>query len=201
LLTTVTFSAGAMQKPAIQTFFNDVANSSPIPILLYNFPAVTSGIDLDSDTIATLAQNANIVGCKLTCGNLGKLHRVAHDARITSPFAAFAGKSDFFLHGLVAGSHGVIAAAANLVPKVHVKLLQYFDEGNLKEAGALQTKLSDADWTLVQLGVAGLKGALHRYYGYGGGISRRPLGMVANTKFEGKVDMILKELVDIENAL
>jgi len=191
-----------MQKPSIKTFFLDVAQSSPVPILLYNFPAVTSGIDLDSDTIATLAaREANIVGCKLTCGNLGKLHRVAHDARITSPFAAFAGKSDFFLHGLVAGSHGVIAAAANLVPKVHVKLLEYFDEGKLKEAQELQTKLSNADWTLVQLGVAGLKGALDRYYGYGRGISRRPLGMVDSVKFEGRADAILKDLVELENSL
>jgi 4-hydroxy-2-oxoglutarate aldolase len=194
--------AGAMQKATIQKFFNDVATASPLLILLYNFPAVTSGIDLDSDTIATLAASSpNIVGCKLTCGNLGKLHRVAHDARIQRPFAAFAGKSDFFLHGLVAGSNGVIAAAANMFPKVHVKLLAYFDEGDLKAAQELQTKLSDADWVLVQLGVAGLKAALDRYYSYGGGRSRRPLGLVESAKFEGRPDTILKELVDLENSL
>lgn len=78
----------------------------------------------------------------------------------------------------------MIAAAVNLVPKVHVKLLQCFDEGKLNEAQELQTKLSDADWILVQLGVVGLKGALDRCYGYGGGILRRPLGMVESVKFE-----------------
>lgn len=121
--------------------------------------------------------------------------------RIGRPFAAFAGKSDFFLHGLVAGSHGVIAAAANMYPKVHVKLLAYFDEGSLKAAQDLQTKLSDADWVLVQLGVAGLKAALDRYYGYGGGRSRRPLGTVESAKFGGRPETILKELVDLENSL
>lgn len=190
-----------MQKPVIFKFFDDVAKESPIPILLYNFPAVTSGIDLDSDIIAELsAANANIVGCKLTCGNLGKLQRVAHDPRAHQPFAAFAGKSDFFLHGLVAGSNGVIAAAANLVPGVHVRLLKLYDEGKLAEAQELQTKLSMADWALVQLGVAGLKAALDRYYGYGGGRSRRPLGLVASSKFDGK-DEVLRELVDLENSL
>ncbi|GKT87221.1 dihydrodipicolinate synthase [Colletotrichum tofieldiae] len=183
-------------------FFDDVATASPIPILLYNFPAVTSGIDLDSDLIAALAaSNPKIVGCKLTCGNLGKLHRVAHDEKIPKPFAAFAGKSDFFLHGLVAGSNGVIAAAANFTPKVHVKLLQLYDEGKLKEAQELQTKLSQADWVLVQLGVAGLKAALDRYFGYGGGRSRRPLGLVASAKFEGEKDAVLKSLVDLESSL
>ncbi|KAK2735407.1 hypothetical protein CKAH01_01788 [Colletotrichum kahawae] len=190
------------RKPVIQKFFDDVATASPIPILLYNFPAVTSGIDLDSDLIATLAaSNDKIVGCKLTCGNLGKLHRVAHDAKIPQPFAAFAGKSDFFLHGLVAGSNGVIAAAANFVPKVHLRLLELYDAGDLKAAQELQTKLSQADWVLVQLGVAGLKAALDRYFGYGGGRSRRPLGMVASAKFEGEKDAVLKGLVDLETSL
>ncbi|KAH7140190.1 hypothetical protein B0J13DRAFT_62349 [Dactylonectria estremocensis] len=193
---------GAMQKPVVFKFFDDVAKASPLPILLYNFPAVTSGIDLDSDVIAELSSsNANIVGCKLTCGNLGKLHRVAHDERTRKPFAAFAGKSDFFLHGLVAGSNGVIAAAANLAPAVHVRLLKLYDEGKISEAEELQTRLSQADWVLVQLGVAGLKAALDRYYGYGGGRSRRPLGLVASAQFEGQKDVVLRGLVDLENSL
>ncbi|KAJ9133756.1 Dihydrodipicolinate synthase [Pleurostoma richardsiae] len=191
-----------MQKATIFKFFDDVAAASPIPILLYNFPAVTSGIDLDSDLIAGLAAaNPKVVGCKLTCGNLGKLQRVAHDERIKGPFAAFAGKSDFFLHGLVGGSNGVIAAAANLVPKAHVHLLGLYDSGNLKEAQAVQTQLSRADWALVQLGVAGLKAALDKYYSYGGGRSRRPLGMIDPVNLEGDSDKTLRSLVELENSL
>ncbi|KAI1370858.1 hypothetical protein F4677DRAFT_457524 [Hypoxylon crocopeplum] len=193
----------AMGQPVIKKFFTDVANASPIPILIYNFPGVTSGIDINSDTIVELAVASpdKIVGCKLTCGNLGKLHRVAHDKRIHTPFATFAGKSDFFLHGLVGGSNGVIAAAANLVPKVHVRLLELYDAGKLAEAQELQTYLSEADWVLVGLGVAGLKAAIDRYYSYGGGRSRRPLGFVQAGAFEGERDIILKRIVDIENAL
>ncbi|KAH6879910.1 hypothetical protein B0T10DRAFT_412712, partial [Thelonectria olida] len=196
------WSDWSMPKPVISKFFDDVANASPIPTLLYNFPAVTSGIDLDSDMIAEVsASNSNIGGCKFTCGNLGKLHRVAHDPRITKPFAAFAGKSDFFLHGLVAGSNGAIAAAANLAPPVHVHLLKLYDDGKIKVAQELQTRLIQADWVLVQLGVAGLKAALDSYYGYGGGRSRRPLGLVPSANFEGEKDVVLKGLVDLENSL
>jgi 4-hydroxy-2-oxoglutarate aldolase len=192
-----------MGPPVIKKFFTDVANASLIPVLIYNFPGVTSGIDINSDVIATLAaENPNkIVGCKLTCGNLGKLHRVAHDKRITTPFATFAGKSDFFLHGLVGGSNGVIAAAANFVPGVHVRLLKLYDESKLAEAQELQTYLSEVDWVLVGLGVAGLKAALDRYYGYGGGRSRRPLGMVQASAFEGEKDVILSRIVELEKSL
>ncbi|KAI0126258.1 hypothetical protein BJ170DRAFT_696202 [Xylariales sp. AK1849] len=203
LVLSPSYWTGAMGVPAIKKFFTDVANASPVPVLIYNFPAVTSGIDVNSDVIAELAAaNPNkIVGCKLTCGNLGKLHRVAHDKRIQTPFATFAGKSDFFLHGLVGGSNGVIAAAANLVPKVHAELLKLYDEGKIAEAQELQTYLSEADWVLVGLGVAGLKAALDRYYGYGGGRSRRPLGSVAASSFEGEKDAILRMVVDLENTL
>ncbi|TQV90925.1 dihydrodipicolinate synthase [Cordyceps javanica] len=192
----------AMQKPVIYKFFDDVAAASPIPILLYNFPGVTGGIDLDSDLIASLAAgNKNVVGCKLTCGNMGKLQRVAHDPRVGADFAAFAGKTDFMLHGLVGGSRGVIAATANLVPKLHTLMLRLYDEGRLREAQDLQTRFSRADWVLVQLGVAGLKAALHKYYGYGLGRSRRPLGSVDMAKFDGEGGAPLRDLVEQENTL
>lgn len=191
-----------MQKPTIYKFFDDVATASPIPILLYNFPGVTSGIDLDSDLIINLAvANPNIVGCKLTCGNMGKLQRIANSPLIDRPFAAFAGKTDFMLHGLIGGSHGVIAATANLVPKVHNVMLRLYDEGKIAEAQALQTRFSRADWALVQLGVAGVKAALDKYYGYGQGRSRRPLGSVDVSKFDGEAGAPLQDLVDFENTL
>lgn len=91
------------------------------------------------------------MGRKLTYAHVGKLHRIAHNERISEPFAVFASKSDFFLPGLVAWSTGVIAAAADLAPKMHVKLLERCDAGRFKEAQELQTKLSAADWVLVQL--------------------------------------------------
>lgn len=231
-----------MHKPVIYKYFDDVATRSPIPIILYNFPGVTSGIDLDSDLVTDLAvANPNIVGIKLTCGNMGKLQRLAHDPRInpssttsttpttstttstttptdpsytttttdspppapktrTGPFAAFAGKTDFMLPGLIAGSHGVIAATANLFPKLHIHMLHLWDSGKISEAQQLQTRFSMADWALVQLGVAGIKGALQRYYGYGGGLSRRPLGKTAEEKVAG-VDGVVRGLVEMENGM
>lgn len=195
-------TVGTMHKSALHAFFDDVASASPVPILLYNFPAVTAGINLDSDLIAGLAAaNDKVVGCKLTCGNMGKLQRIAHDARIGHPFAAFAGKTDFFLHGLVGGSHGVIAATANLVPKTHLHMLELYDEGKLAEAQALQTRFSRADWALVQLGVAGLKAALDKYYGYGAGRSRRPLATTDRSKLEGEAHVVLQDLVELERSL
>lgn len=42
--------------------FRNVADASPIPVLIYNFPGASSGLDLSSDQILEMAQHPNIVG-------------------------------------------------------------------------------------------------------------------------------------------
>ncbi|GLA44018.1 hypothetical protein AnigIFM63309_002279 [Aspergillus niger] len=165
----------AMSTDVIEGFFDDVASSSPLPVLIYNFPGVTGGIDISSDSTIRLAQsNSNIVGCKLTCGNVGKLQRISSTLPTTS-FAAFGGKSDFFLPALVAGSNGIIAALANIAPKVHVKLLRRYENGDIKGAQELQSLLSHADGALVKVGVTGVKAIVAHCFKYGSGQGRKPL--------------------------
>ncbi|GLA54465.1 hypothetical protein AnigIFM63604_000607 [Aspergillus niger] len=165
----------AMSTDVIEGFFDDVASSSPLPVLIYNFPGVTGGIDISSDSTIRLAQsNSNIVGCKLTCGNVGKLQRISSTLPTTS-FAAFGGKSDFFLPALVAGSNGIIAALANIAPKVHVELLRRYENGDIKGAQELQSLLSHADGALVKVGVTGVKAIVAHCFKYGSGKGRKPL--------------------------
>ncbi|KAH6662612.1 dihydrodipicolinate synthase [Verticillium dahliae] len=56
----------APSSETVLEFFNKVADASPIPIIIYNFPGAVGGMDLSSDTIITLSSHANIVGVKLT---------------------------------------------------------------------------------------------------------------------------------------
>lgn len=60
--------AGAMTMPVLLSYFKQVADESPLPVMLYNFPLVANGINLDSDMMIELAGHSNIVGAKLTCG-------------------------------------------------------------------------------------------------------------------------------------
>src|SRR6266481_2949557 len=110
-----------------------VADASPIPTMIYNFPRVTAGIDLDSSIITELATHPNIVGVKLSCGNIGKLHRITTATKL-SEFAVFPGRSDVFAQGLLSGSAGGIVALANIAPKVHTRLFKLWTEGNQDEA-------------------------------------------------------------------
>lgn len=172
-----------------------------MPILIYNFPAVTGGIDISSDSIIRVAtMSSNIVGCKLTCGNVGKLQRISSAVSADS-FASFGGKSDFFLPALVAGSNGIIAALANIVPKVHVELLRLYQTGDLKAARLLQSKLSNADWALTKVGISGVKGIVSHNFCYGIGKGRRPLGDVSVAGLSESILGPMKVVIDIEKSL
>jgi hypothetical protein len=107
----------AMDSASIQAFFEEVADASPIPVIIYNFPAIVSGLDVDSDMLAMLGRHANIVGVKLTCGGIAKVARVSAVFE-PSQFGAMAGQSDWLLPALALGGTGCITGVANLFPKV-----------------------------------------------------------------------------------
>ncbi|KAJ5693025.1 aldolase [Penicillium macrosclerotiorum] len=167
--------SAAMSKPVLKNFYTQVASKSALPVIIYNFPGVTSGIELDSDFIIDVASTCpQVVGAKLTCGNLGKLQRLSA-ALPGDKFAPLAGKADFLLPGLVAGSHGVISALANVVPKLHVEVIRLYRAGHLEKAQEIQAKLSVADWALLKLGISGVKAASTKWFGYGNPRPRLPL--------------------------
>jgi 4-hydroxy-2-oxoglutarate aldolase len=137
---------GKASTPAvIESFYAEVASKSKLPIVIYNFPGVCNGIDLDSDTIARLAQkHQNIVGVKLTCGSVAKITRLA---AVLSPdkFSTFGGQSDFLVGGLAVGSAGCVAAFGNVFPKTVVRIYRLYREGKTVEALELQRKQALAE--------------------------------------------------------
>ncbi|KAK4686975.1 hypothetical protein P7C73_g3147, partial [Tremellales sp. Uapishka_1] len=131
ILITGGYYAGALIKnpKAIKKFFVDVAAASPIPVMLYNFPAVTGGIDMNSDLIEEIAMSApNTCGIKLTCGAVGKLTRIAALVNEPSfakdfprkdpsaPFLIIDGFIDFLLPSMAAGASGAITGVPNFAP-------------------------------------------------------------------------------------
>ena len=83
----------AMNQDAIVAFFQEVADTSPIPTVIYNFPGVVAGLDVNSEMLSILGKHPNIVAVKLTCGGIAKVARVAAEFRPDS-FSAMAGQSD-----------------------------------------------------------------------------------------------------------
>lgn len=198
----------ACGKQDLLNFFRDIADASPLPVLLYNYPGAAAGIDLSSDDIISLAKHPNIVGCKLTCGNTGKLCRVAAETTDTAfirehkrsiPFLTFGGSADFLLQTLIAGGHGSITGLGNIVPKAVVKLYNLYVGGTVAEARELQKVVARADWAVIEGGVVGTKAALEACFGYGG-MARKPLPSIDDDEV-ARWGSRLKECVELEEKL
>ncbi|KAL7813212.1 aldolase [Trichoderma aethiopicum] len=196
------YYAGLFDAATVESFFVAVADASPIPVIVYNYPGATPGIDINSDVLVRLSRHANIVGCKFTCGNTGKLGRVAAAVRKSGEsFLCFAGSADFTLSAHASGAAGVIGGLANVSPRANVKLWQLAEAGADKatEATELQAVLAAGDWVAIQTGVVGVKAAMQAFFGYGGW-ARRPLPRPDEVKVKG-IEEGMREMMEVENGL
>lgn len=199
---------GKATTPAVvKRFFQDVATDSSLPIVIYNFPGVCNGVDLDSEIITALAKgNSNIVGVKLTCGSVAKIIRLSAELE-PEFFSIFGGQSDFMIGGLASGSAGCIAAFANVFPKSLVRIYDLYKTGKTEEAlkihrvaalaespcksGIAATKYAAAIHTA---NVAGIEGAEEKL------LPRRPYeGPTEAAK--GNIRKMMAALAEIEAGL
>ncbi|OAP57038.1 hypothetical protein AYL99_09151 [Fonsecaea erecta] len=181
----------------VHNFYAAVAKASPLPILIYNFPAVCNGLDLDSDAIAALAQEfPNIVGVKLTCGSVGKVTRLSatfHPER----FAVFGGQSDFLVGGLAAGSAGCIAAFANIFPKTVVKVFDLWKMGKHDQALALQRLSAHAE-NPTKAGIATTKYAVSQFSAKKAGVQGDLEAMLRPRRpYEEPGEAVKKKIVEV----
>ena len=191
------YYGGLLTSELIVQFFKDVASASPVPIIIYNYPGACSGLDLNSEIIIELSQEKNIVGVKLTCGNTGKLARVAAGA--SAPFLTMGGSADFTLQTLAVGGHGIIGGLANIAPKACVKILRLQEAGKSTEAQRIQHIVARGDWAAIKGGFVAVKVALQEYYGYGGR-PRRPCALPQQKDLE-KMFWEFAELMELEKSL
>ncbi|KAL4788927.1 hypothetical protein BDV19DRAFT_44437 [Aspergillus venezuelensis] len=146
----------------VREFYGYIAERSQLPIVIYNFPAVVNGVDIDSKTIADLAKKYdNIVGVKLTCGSVAKITRLSAEFPSEEEggegrFAAYAGQSDFLIGGLAAGGAGTIAGFANVFPRTIVRIYELYTAGKIKEAMELHKVAALAEQP-CKAGIASVK--------------------------------------------
>jgi 4-hydroxy-2-oxoglutarate aldolase len=158
---------GRMDSRSLITHYRIVADNSPLPVVIYNMPASTGGLDLDAATICALAEHHNIIGVKDSAGNMVKLGQITSEA--PSRFRVFAGSAGYLLAALAVGAVGAVAALANIFPREVCRLHELFIDRKLEEARLLQAQLVLANTAVTSTySVPGLKAALELTAGYGG---------------------------------
>lgn len=172
LVVTPGYYKGQMRARELTAHYTAVADASPIPVMIYNVPQFT-GVTVEPEVVAKLAEHGNVVGMKDSAGNVTTLTEYL---RVTpETFAVFVGSATVFYAGLALGACGGILALANAAPRACVELYDLARAGKGEEAAALQRRLLPAVRAVTtRFGIGGLKHAMD-LLGYYGGPPRPPL--------------------------
>ena len=175
LVRTPSFYKNVMTSDAFVRYYTAVADTSPVPVLLYNVSLFT-GVNLLPDAVERLAVHPNIIGMKESNADLVQLADTI--ARTPDDFVVLGGSAPTFYHALCAGADGGVLAIAGVVPDLCVELFHLVRAQRHLEALALQRRITPLGRLLgAMTGVAGLKYALDQI-GFVGGATRPPLGAV-----------------------
>ena len=166
------YYTASMTETVLQTHYETLADESPVPLMLYNFPGVTT-LALSPVLIAKLAHHENIVGMKDSSGNVAALTDTVR--RVPEDFQVMTGSAPTFLAALALGARGGILAVANVAPQEYKALYNAFGQGDLRTAKALQLSLNPlAQAVTTRFGIPGLKAAM-KLLGLDAGYPRAPL--------------------------
>jgi len=162
----------AYKPEAYIAHYRRVADTSPIPVLLYSVPQFT-GVALEAAEVAALSEHPNIIGIKESSGNV---QRVAEIINATPrDFQVLVGSAGTLFASMVLGARGGILALASALPEKCVELYELTRKGQHEAARELQAALMKASKRVVaEAGIAGVKFVMEQR-GYRGGIPRMPL--------------------------
>jgi 4-hydroxy-2-oxoglutarate aldolase len=172
LVITPSYFKSMMKPAALVRHYRAVADGSAIPVLLYNFPANT-GINLDPETVARLAEHPNIRGIKDSSGNVPQ---AAEMVRLTpKAFQVMVGSPIALVPAVMLGASGGILAIANVAPRECCEIWRLARAGQWAEARDVLVRISPlASGISGRYGIGGLKAAVD-LLGYYGGTPRGPL--------------------------
>ncbi|MHA0856023.1 4-hydroxy-tetrahydrodipicolinate synthase [Paenibacillus sp. CMAA1364] len=117
--------------------FEAIANSTELPVILYNVPSRTV-VSLTPHTTLRLAQIPNIVATK-ECASLDYVTQISSAA--PEAFKVYTGDDSCALPALAVGAYGVISVASHIVGSIMKDMIQSFLDGNVQQATRLHQQL------------------------------------------------------------
>jgi len=148
-----------------------VADSSPVPVLLYNNPSVAAGVTIAPEVIDSVSRHENVAGIKDSSKETWP-EIVKYDS---DNFSVLAGSAGYFFDLLDRGGTGGVLSLANVFPDACAMLYNLYREKKMAEATELNSKLIDLNKKVSgSYGVAGVKYAMD-LAGFTGGDPRMPL--------------------------
>lgn len=111
--------------------YTAIANSTKLPLILYNVPSRT-GLNILPSTCLELSKIPNIVAIKEASGNISQVAEIAHLCK--DDLYIYSGNDDQIVPILSLGGIGVISVLSNVLPKYTHDIVNDYMNGNIKSA-------------------------------------------------------------------
>jgi dihydrodipicolinate synthase/N-acetylneuraminate lyase len=152
------FPAG---QPELREFIEELLPELPLPLMLYNMPALTK-TSFSREVVTWALYQEKIIGLKDSSGDLVYFRKMRHLAESARPDWSFlVGPEELLGEVVLMGGHGGINGGANLHPTLYVDLYEAAKAGDLartRELSARVMALSEAIYQVGKHGSAIIKG-------------------------------------------
>ncbi|MDU1229179.1 MULTISPECIES: dihydrodipicolinate synthase family protein [Clostridium] len=151
-------------------YYEDIANSCSIPMIVYNVPLV--GL-LGMNAIKRLAKIENVKGIKYTALSQYEITQIKDE--VGEEFLVYSGADEMAMSGLIAGADGIVGSFYNIMPELFINIYDAVKNKDLDEAQRLQKQAVEVIMYALQLPsfYAGMKVIL-KWMGINAGYCRRP---------------------------
>ena len=190
LLVVTPYYNKATQK-GLYEHFKIVADSVKIPVILYNIPGRTGGVNILPETVVRLCTEVeNIVGVKDATGNISQVAKLMSLAN--GKVDLYSGNDDQIVPLLSLGGKGVISVLSNIAPKQTHDICAKFFEGDVEGSRKIQLDaINLIDALFCEVNPIPVKKALN-LMGLNAGILRRPLTEMEDAN-AAKLEKAMKE--------
>lgn len=163
-ITAILSVSPAYNKPSqqgIYQHFLQIAEASPVPVVLYNVPGRT-GSNMTAETTLKLALHDNVIGIKEASGNIEQCMIIAKHK--PEDFMLISGDDMMTVPMISFGAEGAISVLANAFPDKFSSMVQKALDGNFKEATELLFSFVDINPLMYEEGnPVGVKVLLERF--------------------------------------
>lgn len=118
--------------------FKAIADSTSLPVMLYNIPG-RSSVGISAETTIRLSEIKNITSIKEASGNLDAMSEII--SRTPDDFTLYSGDDGLTLPVLSIGGTGVISVASHVLGSEMLDMIKLFKAGNVQEAAAAHRAL------------------------------------------------------------
>ena len=138
-------------QPELREYLSHIVQDLPLPLFLYNMPALTK-VYFEIDTVQWALENQQIIGFKDSSGNFEYFARVVQLAKQRPDWPVLMGPEEMLADSLRVGGHGGVSGGANIFPRLYVSLYDAFRRGDKAKVNELHNRIMQVSESLYKIG-------------------------------------------------